>query len=311
MPSQFDDDARRAIRQALALRSYTAGTVRLVDADVTGWQFLVASHNGLFAVAPGKWKRLAHGWFFGICRDQDALYLFENCGRQDRNGQHGRLVRVRITEGRLVEPEVLVTGLDGNCHQVRVIDDLICVVDTANQQILRFDRDGAMIDRQTPFPPAPAEDRSGAYLHINALARIDGRLAVMLHNGKALPPKPSELAWLDDDWRVIQRIALPGYRCHDIVADPDGVVWHSASMSGEIAASDGRRAKVCDDLMTRGIAFGSDRIAVGLTVFSERQQRDGLRGRLAMLDRDLNLLETLELPGSPTDIAVLGDGNAR
>lgn len=307
MSAAFDTDAKRAIRQALALRSYQDDVVRLVDSDLAGWTWLVASHNGLFAVAPGKWKRLLHGWLFGICRDGNGLFLFENCGRHDRGSDQGRLVRLRIEQGRLTRPEVLVKELDGNCHQVRVIDGLVCVVDTANQAILRFTREGVPIDIKQPFQPAASDDRSGVYLHLNSIARIGGRLALLLHNGKALPPKQSEIAWLDDNWQVIERHALEGFQCHDIVADPAGIVWHSASMSGEIIATDGRRIRISDDLMTRGIAFSGNLGAVGLSIFSERHLRDGLRGNLAILDRQMVLQEVLDLPGSPTDIVALSD----
>ena len=307
MSAAFDHDAKRAIRQALAQKAYRDDAVRLIDPDVTGWRWLVASHNGLFAVAPGKWKRLLHGWLFGICRDGGELYLFENCGRHDRSSNQGRIVRLEIEDGKLVRPKVLIKGLDGNCHQVRVIDGLICVVDTANQAILRFTREGQPVDVKRPFPPAPADDRSGAYLHLNSIARVGGRLALMLHNGKALPEKCSELAWLDDAWQITGRVPLGGHKCHDIVADARGAIWHSASMSGEIIASDGRRVAISSDLMTRGMAFSGDLLAVGLSIFSDRHLRDGQRGSLAVLDRELAVQEILDLPGSPTDIAVIMD----
>jgi hypothetical protein len=305
MPAVFDHDAKRAIRQALAVRAYHAGSVRIVDRDVAGWRWIVASHNGVFAVAPGKWKTLIHGWFFGICRDGDSLLLFENCGRHDRSLDMGRLIRIGLKDNALGQTEVLAKGLDGNCHQVRVIDDLICVVDTTNQAILRFARDGTLVDIKRPFPVAAPEDRSGAYLHINSVARIGGRLVLMLHNGKALPPKRSELVWLDDEWQVTERCFIEGFQCHDLLADSHGTLWHSASASGEVISSDGRRARVHDSMMTRALAFDGEMLAVGLSIFSERHLRDGLRGGLAILDRELKPLELLDLPGSPTDIVGL------
>ncbi len=307
MSAAFDHDAKRAIRHALAQKAYRDDAVRLIDPDVTGWHWLVASHNGLFAVAPGKWKRLLHGWLFGVCRDGAALYLFENCGRHDRSSNLGRIVRLEIENGKLVRPKVLIKGLDGNCHQVRVIDGLICVVDTANQAILRYAREGQPVDVKQPFPPAPADDRSGAYLHLNSIAHIGGRTVLLLHNGKAVPERPSELAWLDADWNVTERVPLSGVKCHDIVADERGCIWHSASMRGEIVSSDGRRASISDDLMTRGVAFSGNLVAVGLSIFSDRHLREGQRGSLAILDRELAVQEILDLPGSPTDIAAIAD----
>ncbi|MFM5949935.1 MAG: hypothetical protein ACKOPM_12040 [Novosphingobium sp.] len=305
MAAVFDHDAKRAIRQALAVRAYQADTIRIVDRDVAGWRWIVASHNGVFAVAPGKWKTLIHGWFFGICRDGDSLLLFENCGRHDRSRKMGRLIRIGLTGCALGKADVLSRGLDGNCHQVRVIDGLICVVDTANQAVLRFARDGTPVDVKRPFPTASPDDRSGAYLHVNSIAQIDGRLALLLHNGKADPHKQSEVAWLDADWQVVDRHFIDGFQCHDLLADSQGAIWHSDSARGAVIASDGRRAKVHESMMTRALAFDGENLVVGLSIFSERHLRDGQRGGLAILDRELKVLELLDLPGSPTDIVGL------
>ena len=125
--------------------------------------------------------------------------------------------------------------------------------------------------------------------------------------GKAVPERPSELAWLDADWNVTERVPLSGVKCHDIVADERGCIWHSASMRGEIVSSDGRRASISDDLMTRGVAFSGNLVAVGLSIFSDRHLREGQRGSLAILDRELAVQEILDLPGSPTDIAAIAD----
>ncbi len=305
MAGQFDKNQKRAIKAALAGEAYRTNRVRIADPGLAGTDWLVASHRGLFAVGQGVVRTVVHGWFFGLCRAGDHLYLFENCAMRDRSRALGRIIRLSIAGGRLGDPKVLVTGLDANCHQLVVIDGDLWLVDTANQCLRRYTLNGEAIDVIAPFAPAPASDRSGAYLHINGVAKVGGRLAVMLHNGKAVPDKHSELAWLDADHAVVERQTLDGHRCHDIVEDDEGVLWHSASMTGEMMASDGRRAKVGDDLMTRGIAFTADRIMVGLSSFGARKVRDGLLGSAVILDRDLNILERYELPGPPTDIVAV------
>lgn len=305
MSQPFEPVRQRAIRTALARQAYKTDRVRLADPDLAGRQWLVASPRGVFAVGGGAAQLAIHGWFFGICRDGDHLYLFENCARRNRAAKLGRLIRFTLHGGRLSEPVVLAKDLDANCHQVRLISDLVCLVDTAGQRILRFTRDGAPVDPRQLLPLAHSSDTSGAYCHINAIAEVGGRVAVMLHNGKARPERPSELAWLDPDWTIAERTSLPGHGCHDIAADEAGTLWHSASMSGEIFTSDGRRARISEHLMTRGIAFAGDRIAVGLSSFGPRQLRDSLGGALAILDRDLRLLETITLDGPPTDIVAL------
>jgi hypothetical protein len=233
------------------------------------------------------------------------MYLFENCALRDRTKPYGRLLKLRIADQQMSEPKVIAKGLDANCHQVRVIDDLVCVIDSANQAVLRFDSNGAAIDEKRPFPPAETSDTSGAYLHLNSLARIDGRVALLLHNGKALPARPSEIAWLDEHWEVEQRTILAGYSCHDLTQVPDGETWYAASLSGEIAALGGRRIKVSDHLMTRGIAFAADRVAVGVSSFGPRQLRDRLGGALVIFDRQFRKLGEVPLDGPPTDLIAL------
>jgi hypothetical protein len=301
----LDQDRLRAIRSALARKAYAADEVRIADSDLTGCDWLVASPRGVFAVGGGAARLAIHGWFFGICRHGSALYLFENCGLRDRWSGLGRLLKLRIDAGRLGEPQVLAKGLDANCHQVRVIGDLVCLVDTANQAVLRFDPAGRLIGNSQLFPPADIQDTSGAYLHINSIARIGGRLAVLLHNGKAKPTRPSEIAWLDQDWHVAERMPLDGHACHDLATDPAGRTWYCASMSGEIVSLDGRRVTVDPERMTRGIAFSGDRLAVGVSTFGLRAARDELRGALVVLDQDLVPSERIELDGPPTDLVAL------
>ena len=305
MPGRFEPDAKRAIRMALARQAYANGEVRIADPDLARYGWLVASPQGVFAVGLEDAKLALHGWYFGIHRRGDAIYLFENCGMRDDSVALGRVVRLTLDSGRLTQPVVLVTGLHNNCHQLALIDDMICVVDTANQAILRFTSEGAPVDIKRPFPPAPPSDSSGAYLHLNSLAQVDDRIALMLHNGKVLPEKPSELAWLDRDWNLVAREPLPGRSCHDIVRDERGTLWHTDSLAGDVIGSDGTRVKVSDALMARAIAFRGGHVLVGMSTFGPRHVRDALRGAVVVFDRTWNRLAQIALRGAPTDAIAL------
>ena len=305
MANPFDVDARRAIRMAIALDCYENDKVRIVDPEISGHEWLVATHKGLFAVGHGLAKLLLHGWFFGICRHGDELFLFENCSLRDHSRTNGRIVRLQLMDGRLVNPAVLAKHLDANCHQLKVIDERLCLVDTANQAILRFTLYGGAVDTKTPFAIAPATDRSGAYLHINSIAQIGEKIAILLHNGKAIPEKCSELAWLDSGWNIVERVPLEGHCCHDILEDEYGVLWHSASMTGEIMTSEGRRVKVDAHRMTRGLAISATSLCVGVSGFGPRQNRDALPGAVVVFDRSLSRLSEIELGGPPADIIAI------
>lgn len=305
MADPFDTPARRAIRSALARESYRTGTVEIADPQLAGFDWLFASHRGVFAVSDTQAKTVLNGWYFGIERVGDTIYLFENCAMRDRSLQLGRILRFRITDGRLVDPAVLVTGLDANCHQVRMIDGALCVVDTGNQAIRRYTPEGDLIDVRTPFPVAPPSDESGIYRHINSVARVGDRIAILCHNGKCVPDKQSELAWVDDDWNLLTTETIPGHHCHDIVPDGEGALWHCASAEGDLVSSRGQRIHVTDRLMTRALAFSHNRVVVGVTTFGPRQLRDTLNGGVAIFDREFRRINHIDLRGSPTDVVPL------
>lgn len=305
MEPVFAKDVRRAIRGSLARESYAQATVRIARNDLRGHWWLVTTHRGLFAVSPDGIELVSHGWYFGIERHENHIYLYENCGLRDRTTNMGRIIRLHWDSGQLSDPRVLVTGLHGNAHQLKVIDGLLCLVDTANQRILRFTLDGERIDAKTPLPIAPPTNNSGAYHHINSLAEVDGRIALLLHNGKAPGPRRSELVWLDREWKVATRQFIDGYMCHDIVTDGQGALWHSASASGEVINSLGQRLKLSDSLMTRALAFCREHLLVGLSSFGERQIRDGLAGEVAVLDLAGKEQARFDLPAGPADAVAL------
>ncbi|THD35893.1 MAG: hypothetical protein E7773_08055 [Sphingomonas sp.] len=306
----MNDPVRKAsnseIRAALARLAYEHDEVRIVDPDLTGWEWLVTTHRGVFAVAADRVKLVLRGWFFGICRHRDRLYAFENCGHREPGSNTGRLIRLDIIGGELTAPRVLATGLHNNGHQVSVIDGLLCLVDTGNQAIRRYTLDGELVDVKHPFPVAPLTDETGAYLHINTVAQVGDRIGLLLHNGKARPVKNSEIAWLDENWSVVERVFLPGHSCHDIVEDEQGRLWHSLSRDGDILRSDGMRIHVTDDKMTRGIALRPGVMAVGMSTFGPRHLRGTLNGDIVIFDRrDFRRLHEIEMPAAPADIIAI------
>lgn len=305
MDPGFDKHIRRAIRVSLAREAYAAGTFRIACADLKDHWWLVTTHRGLYSVSPQGIQLVSHGWYFGIVRHGGHIYLYENCGLRDREANLGRIVRLNWDGRYLSEPRVLVTGLHGNAHQLKVIDGLLCLVDTAHQRILRFTLEGEPVDSKTPLPVAPPTDTSGAYHHINSIAEVDGRIAILLHNGKAPSPRKSELVWLDRDWQVTGREEIEGFMCHDIVTDPHGTLWHCASSRGELISATGDRIQLSETLMTRALAYAHGHLAVGLSSFGERQVRDGLSGEIAILDSRHEELARFDLPAGPADVTAL------
>ena len=94
----MNDPIRKAsnseIRAALARLAYDRGEVRIVDPDLAGWEWLVTTHRGVFAIAADRVKPVLRGWYFGICRHDDLLYAFENCGHRAPGSSTGRIIRL-------------------------------------------------------------------------------------------------------------------------------------------------------------------------------------------------------------------------
>lgn len=302
MPEPVNDMALRAM---LARAAYDADRVRLTGLPLGTADCLVASRQGLFAVGrDGTAVPLAHGFFFGIRALDDGVLLFEAGDRSHAPGNRGRLVQLRIVDGGLGDPRILVRGLDNQGHQVAIFDDTLWVVDTAHQRILGFAPDGTPRAEHRPFPPASRDDTGGGYLHLNGLARVGDRIALMLHNGQVQPPRASELAWLDRDWTLIARRPIAGHSCHDIVVDERGVLWHCDSMAGDVISSAGDRLHVTER-MTRGLAITPDTLVVGTSNFARREQRDDVAGTVIYLDRTGDARTEVMLPGAPTDLLLL------
>ncbi len=284
--------------------------------DLHGWDWLVATHRGLYAVRLGAAKLVAHGWFFGLREHGEAFYLFENCALRDRTALLGRVVRLDRSDRQITGHQVLAKGLHPNCHQLAIIGEVLCVA-----RYRKPDHTAVPVGRHGSACAGPVRDlpwsaaTSGAYHHINAIAEIDGRIAIMLHNGKLVPERNSEIAWFDRDWQPTGRTALDGRMCHDLVCDSAGMLWYCASFDGSIATLAGPKIPLVKDYMTRGLAFAGGgaaaggataaHCAVGYSAFGPRQVRDGLKGGVILCDHAFAQIGKIELGGPPAEIIAI------
>lgn len=295
------DAVAEALRLKLAREAYAAGQFRLVEPDLRGFTHLVASRQGLFAVRRGEAKLVAHGIFFGLATTPDAVFVFDSGDLARNHSQLGRIVRLDLARGQISGWTIVAQGLSGGCHQLDLVQGRLCIADTYNQCLRWFATGGTGQGEYRPLPPAPAHDWQAGYVHVNSLLAARDSLLLVLHNGGTATGKPSELAVLDHDWQLRERIELPGMGCHNLALRPDGTLLTCASLTGEVAELGGSRVKV-SDRMTRGLSLGHDGLVVGASEFSNRLQRHEARGSVTFLDPDMEILETLDLPGAPTEI---------
>lgn len=305
MAHSWEGSTEKAIRMAMARDDYVRDRIALIDGNLTGFRWLVASNNGLFAADLAGHKRIMHGWFFGLARSAEHLFLFQNCGMWNRGEPLGRILRIGIQDVTLGGAEVVIKALDPQCHQIRLIDEVLCVVDTANQCIRRYSVDGEPIDTIAPFPNLSGPDTPGHYRHINSIARVGDGIAIMCHNCGSDTSRKSAVAWLDSEWTLVREEEIDGHDCHDIAIDHDGSVWHSASKEGAIVSNVGHRIEIASGRMTRGLVLSPDAIAVGSIVVAPRSQRRQSGGEIVIVDRRSGQRTHVRLPASPCDIIAI------
>lgn len=295
----FDESTEEQISLALARQSHARGEVRLVEPDIGDLPLLISSRQGLFAADRDQVRLIAHGLFFGLTVRDDVIYAFESCDLPHAPTNLGRIVRLRRRNGRVVERDVFVQGLDNGCHQIDFVGDHLCVVDTYNQRILAFAEDGSPVDIPQPLTPARHGAWDQGYCHVNAILAVGDRILLMLHNGGEPVNGKSRIMVLDRHWRQVAAWDLPHGGCHDIACLPDGTVLTCGSPVGELIALDGRAVRV-STMMTRGLAVSDRDIVVGASQFSSRRARIRSRGKLHFLDADWNATHELDLIAAPT-----------
>jgi len=264
-----------------------------------GPDYIVASREGLYIVNHKRWRRVADGYFFGVAVKGAFVYCFKTVALSDAsaNVSSGSIVRYEHRGGELTGPELLVGGLDYNCHQIDFSSGAFYVVDTHNQCIVEFDQLWQNAKHHQILPPAPP--RSPEHAHMNSILGIDDSIFVMFHNLSR--ERHSEIVEFDRGFRERRRVLLYSAGCHDITRLEDGRFLYCDSFNGTLARDDGMTIKI-DDLFTRGLAVGEDEIAVGSSLFGRRIARALLPGYVTFLDRAYDRIARLYVPAAPTQI---------
>lgn len=306
---------RNTLRYALAGEAYRANIIRMSNMDISGCDHLVTTRHGLFAVNRDAIRLIAYGLFYGLTIHENLIFAFEACDAPHSHSARGRLVRLRRDADRIVAADVIATGLDNGCHQIDLIHGWICVTDTYNQRILRYHPDGGAPDVLRPIAGGGIGGRNGpddwhhGYVHVNSIIAQGDDILLMLHNGADKTMRPSEIARLDRDWRLLDRTPVDGMGCHSFAVLEDDTILTCGSFAGELVSTGGTKVRVCD-MMTRGLSVGDDVIVVGGTMFAGRETRDATQGELFFLDRDYRPLGSIPVPAPPMDIRRI-DGRDR
>jgi hypothetical protein len=214
------------------------------DHDGDSPDYIVASREGLYVVNHKHWRRVADGYFFGVTVLGAHVYCFKTVSRETAVSEPraGQIVRYRcLPGGNFSGPEILVQGLDHNCHQVDFFDGSFCVVDTRGQSLIEFD-DNWRCANIRPILPS-TEEGSPGYAHVNSFLGRDDAIYVMLHNFRR--GLPSEIIEFDRRYRVRRTITLSLSACHDIVRLEDGRLFCESHL-GRLCCDDGSSYQIDD-----------------------------------------------------------------
>jgi hypothetical protein len=258
--------------------------------------YLVASRQGIFKTHHSEWKVVAKGAFFGIVLRGGDVYAFRH-REEPQDDLSGEIVRWRWCNDRLVDEEIIISGLDRRCHQLDFFDGSFFLVDTADQSVREYDGAWKQLAVHQILPPADCYGPDHA--HLNSITGTATTIWVMLHNSKR--DRPSELLELDRQFRERRRIELPCTGCHDIVVLPDGNLLTCLSPLGQITVVGGDPVQI-DRLWTRGLVVGSEEIVVGSSYFGRRLARTLLPGFVTFLSPSYERIARLHLPAAPTQI---------
>jgi hypothetical protein len=304
----LDDKQTHRLRMAIARHAFATDAVRIVNTDLGDFAHIAASRQGLFAVAPGRQRLIAHGQFYGLTVSPGTLWLFEACDLPRTRSNHGRLLRIDHTGGRITQTAVALKGIDNGCHQIDLIDGSLVVTDTYNQRLLRYSPDCGTLETITPLP-APDPVTNAGYVHANSLLAVGAQRYLLLHNDSQRTGRSSEIAVFDPAWNRIGTLPLEGQGCHSLALLEDGAILTCGSGTGELTGTDGRTIKVTDR-MTRGLSVDHEMVVVGASAILARDVRDAAPGEVIFLDRSYNHIGSTLLPGPVMEVRRI-DGQDR
>ncbi|MFN7961456.1 MAG: condensation domain-containing protein [Thermoanaerobaculia bacterium] len=282
--------------------TYRRDRVLLLERRLEGLSHLVASRQGLYAVAPGRAVKVVDGQFFGLSRRGEAIYAFQANDRLTAPTRRGRLLRLELEGSRIRDARVVAKGFDNGCHQLDFIGDRLYLLDTYNNRVLVLGP-GFEVEREVyPLGPAGFNQWDEGYGHLNSILWHRGEIYLLQHNGTPKTGRPSELLRCDLELNVLEARPVPGGGCHNIVFLEDGSCLICDSQGGNLISPEGVVLHV-DEMWTRGLAVDAEQIVVGSSIYgADRRKRRHLPGKVYFFDRRYRLLSTLEVPAAPTDI---------
>ena len=270
------------------------------EPDANSIEALICCGGGLFHLADGSVRRVHKGIFYGLTRHRGFYYLFERPNRK-----RGQLWRFRWDGECPIDRRVIYDKLSGGVHQVDFIGDDLYVIDSYRNAILVLGLHGRRKHRYFPRGRLSDGRQSPNYVHFNSIFAADDRIYLLAHNECVKTGKQSDVLVFDRKMREIDVLHNRGRCSHNVLIHGD-LFLSCDSMEGTLT-NHGQPVLELGQY-TRGLAMNDDVILVGGSVYSERGERLSKDSYVYIIDRNFNLLDTIEIigGGQTHEIRLLG-----
>ncbi|XCN73776.1 MAG: hypothetical protein Q3M24_03190 [Candidatus Electrothrix aestuarii] len=246
-----------------------------------------------------KIRKVLEGQFYGLTKFKNKWFVFH------KNNDNGEILSFSLKEDRIISVQKKVMGLSPGCHQIDFCSDKLHVIDTYNNCIQVYaSKEEKIIKIEEFYPFGSLENgrNSENYVHMNSIWKKDDFFYLFLHNETMKTGKKSEIAILNDKYKVVKRHSTEAVNGHNILKFKGDFVYCNSNENSLVADN---KSVFQADLFTRGLALSSKYILVGGSQYGERSLRKNLSGKVYVLNHNFGLLHVLNIPGMVQEIRIV------
>jgi len=233
---------------------------------------------------------------YGITFKNERWYFFH------KTKYHGRICSVNL---KTMDFKVHLYGLSIGIHQIDFVDDILFVVDTYKNRILKFSNiDNRLnsywrtdVEKFYPNGKLKKGRDSSNYNHFNSILYKDDFFYLMAHNETYKTKRKSEIYKLDKKFNVVSSEVINASNAHNICFD-DKYMYFCDSIGKALSAQkdSGENKRVDLEGFTRGVAINRSTIVCGSSKFEiERAKRNESTSTIYFLDKMLKVNDEFSL----------------
>uniref|UniRef100_A0A6M3MAU5 Uncharacterized protein n=1 Tax=viral metagenome TaxID=1070528 RepID=A0A6M3MAU5_9ZZZZ len=261
-------------------------------------QCLVGAYNGLLHWDGSEVRVVREGVHYGVTWDHGYIYA-------SYNPQHEPVSRIEVYDSRLNYLDILPISDLQSVHQIYWYDGVLYITNTAHDRIAAWNGVHTTRWDYKEDLPLKVEDALVERLHINSIW-TDGVYWYVCEHGYKYPPP--RIRVFDMECRQVQVMEMDvavhdDLNAHNVYLD-DEYMYICRHRRIDIRDHAGNLVRSIfphgDDESTfllRGLARTAEHFYVGESTYAPRELRGEGDSDILILDKDLNLLDTIPLKG--------------